>query len=248
MLIVANWKAYVQSSEKAKKLFAGAKRLTTQSNTTIVLAPPAPYLGMLAMGNRSKVAIASQDLSLSTGGAATGEITAALLSDIGVTYSIIGHSERRAMGETDAVVSEKVLHAFANKIIPIVCVGERDRDADAKYLTMLRAQLHAVFDPLTPKQRMQVVVAYEPIWALGKPANEAITPDDLTEMVLYLRKVVGAYVPGRGVEKVQILYGGSVEPGNVRTLFDGSGIDGVLVGRASVDTDSFEALVKALKL
>jgi triosephosphate isomerase len=183
MLIVANWKAYVQSSEKAKKLFAGAKRIT-KPDIKIVLAPPAPYLGMFAPGNRSKVSIASQDLSLSTGGAATGEITAALLSDLGVTYSIIGHSERRAMGETDASVSEKVQHALANKIIPIVCVGESDRDADAKYLTALRAQLHAVFDPLAPKQRAQVVIAYEPIWAIGKPANEAITPDDLTEMVL----------------------------------------------------------------
>jgi triosephosphate isomerase len=245
MLIVANWKAYVQSSEKAKKLFAGAKRIT-KPDIKIVLAPPAPYLGMFAPGNRSKVSIASQDLSLSTGGAATGEITAALLSDLGVTYSIIGHSERRAMGETDASVSEKVQHALANKIIPIVCVGESDRDADAKYLTALRAQLHAVFDPLAPKQRAQVVIAYEPIWAIGKPANEAITPDDLTEMVLYLRKVIGAYIPGRGVEKIQILYGGSVDTGNARSLCSGSGIDGLLIGRASVDSDSFAALVKAV--
>jgi triosephosphate isomerase len=247
MLIVGNWKAYVQSQEKAKTLFATAKKLSAQTDLTLVIAPPAPYLGLLAAGNRSKVAFAAQDLSLSTGGAATGEITAALLADIGVTYAILGHSERRALGETDEIVAEKVRHALANKIIPIVCVGERERDADAKYLNFLRAQIHAVFSPLSPKERTQVIVAYEPIWAIGKTAGEAITSADLTEMVLYIRKVLGAYLPGVGAAKVRLIYGGSVEPANARSLADGTGVDGFLPGHASVDSDIFSALVKSVR-
>jgi triosephosphate isomerase len=247
MIIAANWKAYVQSEAKAKKLFAAAKRLSSQPSTEIIIAPPAPYIGLLSPGNRSKIAIASQDLSSGTGGAATGEVTAALLRDLGVKYGIVGHSERRAMGETDAIVSEKARHAFANKITPIICIGERERDADARYLSLLRAQIHAVFEPLSPKERAQAIIAYEPIWAIGKTAAEAISPTDLTEMVLYIRKILGDYLPGKGAQKVRLLYGGSVEPGNIRAAAEGTGVDGFLVGHASVDSDVFTALVKALK-
>jgi triosephosphate isomerase len=246
MLIVGNWKAYVQSAEKAKKLFANAKALSKNSNTGIVLAVPAPYLGLLSPANRSKVAFAAQDISLSAGGAATGEVTAALLRDLGVTYAIIGHSERRAMGETDEIVAEKVRNAHANKIIPVVCVGERERDADAKYLKLLRAQINAVFEPLSPKERQQTILAYEPIWAIGKTAEDALAPHDLTEMVLYIRKILGDYLPGAGPAKVKLLYGGSVEPANIRSLAEGTGIDGFLPGHASADANTFAALVKAL--
>ena len=249
MIIAANWKAYVQSEEKAKKLFAAAKRLANQPNTEIILATPAPYLGLLSPTNRSKISFAAQDLSAGTGGAATGEITAALLRDLGVKYAIVGHSERRAapVSETDAIVSEKARHALANKITPIVCIGERERDPDARYLSLLRAQIHAVFEPLSPKERAQTILAYEPIWAIGKSAADALTPADLTEMVLYIRKILGDYLPGRGASKVRLLYGGSVEPSNIRASAQGTGIDGFLVGHASVDSDIFTALVKAVK-
>ena len=247
MLIVANWKAYVQSGAKAKKLFATAKRLVSQPEIEIVLATPAPYLGLLAPGNRSKVTFAAQDVSISEGGAATGEMTPAMLHDLGVIYTMVGHSERRALGETDAVVAEKVQHALANKLIPIVCIGERERDMDAKYLGFLRAQIHAVFSGLSPKERQQTILAYEPIWAIGKTAADAVTPSDLTEMVLYIQKILTDYLPGNGASKATLLYGGSVEPSDARSLAQGTGIDGFLVGHASTDSDVFTALVKALK-
>jgi triosephosphate isomerase len=247
MRIVGNWKSYVQSETKARKLFAAAKKLSQKSGVQIIIAPPTPYIGIFSPGNRSKVAFASQDLSLSPGGATTGEVSAALLADLGVKYAIIGHSERRALGETDAIVSEKVRHAFANKITPIVCVGERERDADAKYLGVLRAQIHAVFEPLAPKERSKVIIAYEPIWAIGKTASEALVPDDLTEMVRYIQKILGDYLPGRAAQNVEIIYGGSVEASNIAQLADDTGIDGFLPGHASADPDTFTALVKALQ-
>jgi triosephosphate isomerase len=247
MIIVANWKAYVQSEVKAKKLFANAKKLGANPKTKIVLAVPAPYLGLFSPANRSKVSFAAQNISAGTGGAATGEITAALLRDLKVSYAIVGHSERRAMGETDEIVSEKVRHAHANKIVPIVCVGERERDADAKYLAFLRAQIHAVFEPLSPRERQQTILAYEPIWAIGKTAAEALAAPDLAEMILYIRKILGDYLPGRGPLNVTLLYGGSVEPGNIRSLAEGTGVDGFLPGHASADVATFAALIKSLR-
>ena len=201
----------------------------------------------MAAGNRTKVLFAAQDLTRTAGGASTGEVTAGLLRELGVAYAIIGHSERRALGETDEIVAEKTRNALQSKIVPIICVGERDRDEDGKYLAFLRSQIHAVFSILSPKERLQVVIAYEPIWAIGKPANQAITPNDLTEMMLYIRKILSSYIPGTASKKVRVLYGGSVEANNAKDLISGSGIDGLLVGRASVDSDTFSALVKAAR-
>lgn len=243
MLIVANWKAYVDSKEKAKKLHAAAKRLT--SKVQIVLAMPFPYLSLFT-GTKGAVAVGAQDVSVTTGGAQTGEVTAAMIADVGATYVIIGHSERRAQGDTDEIVLEKVRRALAHKLIPIVCIGERERDDEARYLSVVRAQLATVFSTLSQKERLSIVVAYEPIWAIGKTAADAITPTDLGEMVLYIRKVLSDYLPGKSALKIPILYGGSAEPTNARALAGGSGVDGFLVGHASADPVVFTALVKAV--
>jgi triosephosphate isomerase len=245
MLIVGNWKAYVDTLEKAKRLHAAGKKLAANGTHTIVLAPPAPYLGYLAIGNRANIEFAVQDLSRVAGGAATGEITAESAATAGAAYAILGHSERRALGETDALVLEKVRNALAAGLTPILCIGEAKRDAEAHYLAHLRGQLQAVFEPLSPAERRKVVIAYEPIWAIGKSATEAIQPSDLTEMVLYLRKVLGEYLPGTSVKKIRIIYGGSVDPTNAKTLA-ATGIDGFLPGRASTETAAFGAIVKAL--
>lgn len=245
MLIVANWKAYVDDSAKAKRLFALAKSLCT-SRVSIVLAPPASLLGMLAANNRSKVAFAAQDVSRTTGGAQTGEITAGAYAATGATYAIIGHSERRAAGDTDAIVSEKLAHALAHGLTPILCVGEKERDSEGRYLAVVREELTFALEPLAKKERAEVIIAYEPLWAIGKTASAAIMPDDLAEMVLYIRKVLAELLSGKGSAHSLILYGGSVEPGNVGSLAVHSGIDGFLIGHASVDQNAFSLLVKQL--
>jgi len=246
MIIIANWKAYVPDVARGKKLVALAKRLASTTKIKIVLAPSAPVLGLLAAGNRSRVAFAAQDISASTDGVATGESTAAAFASAGATYTIVGHSERRALGETDAVVAEKMRRALAQGLTPILCVGETQRDASAEYLTVLRTQIGTALEPLTPKERLGVIIAYEPVWAIGKTAAEAISGSDLTEMVLYIRKVLGEYLSHKAPARIPVLYGGSVDPTNVRELAAASQVDGFLVGRASVNPDSFTGLVKAL--
>jgi triosephosphate isomerase len=247
MLIVANWKSYVEKRDEAKKLLALSKRLSAKSRRTkIVLAPSFAHLGVLAPGNRSKVKFAAQDLSTTTVGPATGEVSGATLRNLGAEYVIIGHSERRAIGETDTVIAEKAKRAVANGLIPILCIGEKERDADAHYLLTLKKQLHAVFEPLAPRDRLRVIVAYEPVWAIGKHAGDALASSDLREMVLYIRKALSEYLPGKSAKVAPVIYGGSVEPSNIRGLAGGSDIDGFLVGHASVDPVPFAALVKAL--
>ena len=244
MLIVANWKAYVEDLAKAKKLFMLSKRLGRGRKIHLVLAPPAPLLGALTLRNRSAVAFAAQDVSATTGGAKTGEATAQAYAAAGATYAIVGHSERRAAGDTDTVVAEKLAHALAHGLTPILCVGEHERDSEGRYLTVVRETMTAALSTLQPKERAQVVVAYEPVWAIGKTAADAINPNDLAEMVLYIRKVLAELLPGKSAARARILYGGSVEPENARDLAGASGIDGSLVGHASVDPVQFATLVK----
>jgi triosephosphate isomerase (TIM) len=244
MLIVSNWKAYVESKDKAKVLAQTATKLAKGGRHELVLCVPAPYLGLLS--GTTGIALGAQDISATLGGAATGEVTAGAVASLGAAYAIIGHSERRAMGETEVVIIEKVRHALAHGLTPILCVGERVRDEDAQYLKIVRAEISAVFEALTQKERMEVVVAYEPLWAIGKTADEAITTDDLREMVSYIRKVLSDFVPGKASAKIRVLYGGSAEAGNAPALADGSGIDGFLVGHASADPLTYMALVKAL--
>ena len=246
MLIVANWKAYVEEFAKAKKLFAVSKRIAKVTGNAIVLAPPAPILGALATRNKSKVAFAAQDVSTTIGGASTGEVTAQAYIAVGATYAIIGHSERRAAGDTDAVVAEKLAHALAQGLTPILCIGEHERDGDGRYLGIVREELTIAIESLAPKERAKVIIAYEPLWAIGKDAEHAIGQNDLTEMVLYIRKVLAELLPGKSSGRTLVLYGGSVEPSNVRDLAAGSGVDGFLIGHASVDPHMFTQLVKQL--
>ncbi len=249
MIIVANWKAYVEQPAKAKALVTAAKKAAVKYSVQIVLAPPAPLLGLFALDKRGKketVSFAAQDISDSTGGAATGEVTAALLEGMNVSHVILGHSERRAKGETNEIVFSKIQHALAHNLIPIVCIGEKERDSEASYLQFIRIQIDSIFKPLTPKERMRIVLAYEPIWAIGKSAAESISAHDLTEMALYLRKVLAEYFPGRAAANVPILYGGSVEPGNIRSLAGGGQVSGFLIGHATVEPQTFTALIKAV--
>ncbi len=246
MLIVANWKAYVEDLGKAKKLLAVSKRLARTTSCDIVLAPPSPLLGALAVRNKSKVAFATQDVSRTTGGAKTGESTAEAYAAIGVMYAILGHSERRALGDTEQIIAEKIAHALAHGLTPILCVGEHERDGEGHYLSYVREELTSAIGSLTPKERSKVIVAYEPLWAIGKTAAEAIQSNDLAEMVLYIRKVLSELLPGKSSRQTLVLYGGSVEPGNIRGLAGDSNVDGFLVGHASVDPVAFSLLVKQL--
>lgn len=246
MLIVANWKAYVEELPKAKKLFAVAKRLARTTHITLVLAPPAPLLGALAVRNKSVVAFAAQDVSRTTGGALTGEITAQTYAAAGATYALIGHSERRAAGDTDTVIVEKLTHALTHGLTPILCIGEQERDGEGRYLGTIREQLTRSLESLTQKERTRIIIAYEPVWAIGKTADAAIKPDDLTEMVLYIRKVLAELPPGKIAQRSLVLYGGSVEPNDIRDLAAHSNVDGFLVGHASVISDTFSLLVQQL--
>lgn len=246
MLIVANWKAYVEDFSKAKKLFELSKKIVKPSTCRVVLAPPTPFLGALALKNISEVSFAAQDISTSQGGANTGENTAEMFASVGTTYAIVGHSERRAQGDTNEIIALKIVRALASNMTPILCVGEKERDRDGRYISFVREEITTALIGLTNKERARIIIAYEPLWAIGKSVESAILPNDLAEMVLYIRKVLAELLLRKDSAQSLVLYGGSVEPGNILGLANSTGVDGFLVGHSSVDESSFKTIVQQL--
>jgi len=247
-LVIANWKMYVHSPEAAKKFVQGLKRKASALKGVDVWVAPSftllPLIGPLFKG--ASMRAGAQALSTHESGAHTGEVSAPMLKAASASFSLIGHSERRAAGDTNELVHAQLVAAAGAGLIPVLCVGEVERSTDGTHFNVIEEQLTSA---LRSAQSLaaKLVVAYEPVWAIGKSAADAMQPADVEEMVIFIRKVlVQALGRSEGL-KIPILYGGSVEPANARALITGAGVSGFLVGHASVELDSFVEIVKACK-
>ena len=241
-LVIANWKMNPQSLTEAKKIFLGIKNASKKyPDVSVVVAPPAIYLHELVKTAGSIVNVAAQNMHNASLGAFTGEISPTMLMDAGVKSVIIGHSERRAMGETDEVVTKKVLAALKARLMPIVCVGERERDGQGNFFTSIEKQIETVFKAIPKTRFKDVVVAYEPIWAIGTGATASV--EDVKEMQLFILKVLTKNFGRNSASQVRIIYGGSVKSDNAAQLYDTGGVTGFLVGGASLQPDDFAKII-----
>ena len=210
---------------------------------TVAVCPPAVWLEAVAERVReSPVRLGAQNVHPAASGAHTGEVSAGMLREVGADYVIVGHSERRAAGETSAFVADKVEAAAQAGLVPILCVGETldEREAGDAEATVL-AQLADSLAGVTQIGASSLVVAYEPVWAIG--TGRTATPEQAQAMHAALRRALAE----RGGEGVEILYGGSVKPDNAAELFAQPDLDGALVGGASLDAGSFAAIVAAAR-
>jgi triosephosphate isomerase len=247
-ILVANWKNHPSSLSEAKSLL---KQLSRNSGlykkTSLFIAPPMPYLESVALRSSNFARLASQDIDSVSQGTHTGYITPDILKSFGVRLSIIGHSERRVLGETSELISKKIKIALHAGILPLVCVGELSRDLDGEHFDFLRQQIKSSLAGLNRKTDiLKLVLAYEPVWAIGKSASSAIDSTNLSESVIFIKKVLSDMFGRVTAERVPILYGGSVEPVNAGKLFDETGIRGFLVGHVSLNAKNFEAVAKSL--
>lgn len=243
-IIAGNWKMNMtatQARELASKLIplvSGAK------DRDIVLAPT--FTSLQAVSETIKgtnISLSAQNLHWEDKGAFTGEISAEMLLDLGCKYVIIGHSERRQyFGETDETVNKKVKQALAKGLLPILCVGETLAERDAGKLNeIISRQVTGGLKDITAGDMQKVVVAYEPVWAIG--TGKTATPEQANEVHALIRDKVKALYSAEIAEGLRIQYGGSVTPDNVSTLMAKPDIDGALVGGASLKPESFAALV-----
>ncbi len=245
-LVIGNWKQNPSTHTDASEIFKGiAKKAHTFTNVTTVVCPPFVFIDKLSAGySGSSIYFGGQDVSFEKSGAHTGEISAAQLYSIGCDYVIIGHSERRAAGERDESVNKKIKIALEHKLTPVVCIGESERDSHGKYLSHLRNQIAKALKGVKEKDVLQVVIAYEPIWAIGKTGKDAITPQKLHETSLFIRRVLLETFSKKVGMSVTILYGGSVKPMNARELLEEGEVSGFLVGGASLDAGQFISILE----
>jgi triosephosphate isomerase len=242
--IAGNWKMYKTVADAVKYVKEFRVMVKDVENVEIVIAPPFTALHAAAEAARnSNVGIAAQDLFWEREGAFTGEIGGPMVREAGAEYVIIGHSERRThFGETDAGVNRKTSAAFAAGLTPIVCIGETlDQRERNETFDVLDRQIKQGLEGLTGDQLAQLVVAYEPVWAIGTGRNA--TPAQAGEAHAHLRKRLRQWFGNDAAEACHVIYGGSVKPDNIRDLVSQPDVDGALVGGASLDVRSFFDIV-----
>lgn len=242
-IIAGNWKMNKSYSE-ARVLLDEIKNLELNDDVEAVVCPPHINLALakeLLKGTNIKVG--AQNSHDKDSGAYTGEVSPAFLEDLGIKYVILGHSERREyFGESDEFINSKVKAVLGHNLSPILCVGEtlEEREAD-KAKDKVKTQIEADFEGVDAKEFDKVVIAYEPIWAIG--TGKTASADDAEEMCAYIRELIKENFGEEAAEKVRIQYGGSVKPDNVSEIMSKENIDGALVGGASLEAESYQALV-----
>jgi len=246
-IIIANWKMNPASIKQALSIFSPIKKTAgTLKNIQTIICPPFVYLSELdkkVTGHRC--VLGAQDLFYEENGSHTGEVSAKMLVSLGIKYVIVGHSERRALGETNEDVNRKILASVKNGLTPVLCIGEKERDSDAKYLNHIRVQIKEALRNIPKNKISNIIVAYEPVWAIGSSGEKADTPENIFETILFIRKVLSEIVTNKNALEMPILYGGSVNKKNAKDFLEKGGVQGLLVGGASLDVNNFSTIIKS---
>ena len=243
-LIAGNWKMYLTRDESVQLARSVASHCGGCDDRDVMIAPAFTALASVVEAVKgSGLQIGAQNVAWEQEGAFTGEISPLMLKDLGVSTVIIGHSERRHIfGETDTMINQRLQAALNNSLCPIVCIGETLSDRESgNTFSILESQLSKALATITPAQALQVVLAYEPVWAIG--TGKTATKEQAQEVHHFLRQLLTTLYEKNIAEAVRILYGGSVKPDNIDNLMIQPDIDGVLVGGAALKAESFERIV-----
>lgn len=245
-IIAGNWKMHttlVEGIQLAKSIVG----IELNEDRIVILGVPATHLRDIneLVQDKPNFFCAAQNCHQNDSGAYTGEISAVTLSDMGVTHVILGHSERRAyFGETDKLLKDKVLQAIRNNLKVIFCVGEALEVREAnQHIDLVQEQISTALFELTEKEIDNVIIAYEPVWAIG--TGKTATPEQAQDMHFAIREMIAEKYGNTVSNRLHILYGGSVKPNNAKEIFGQKDVDGALVGGASLEASSFVSIINA---
>ncbi|MCR4274707.1 MAG: triose-phosphate isomerase [Candidatus Campbellbacteria bacterium] len=248
LLFVANWKMNPDSVREAVMLWNATKKYAQKARkTSVVVCPPTPFIASCATKSDGLVFFGAQDVSLFPNGAHTGEVSTGMLKDMHVRYIIAGHSERRALGESNELIARKVQAVLASGLTPILCIGEHERGMHGEHFAFIEEQIRGSLHGISKARAPKIILAYEPLWAIGRTSAQAMSPNDVHEMALFIRKILSKMY-GRSVGmSIPILYGGSVEPSNINPIVREGAVQGVLVGHASLVAKNVADMLFALE-
>ncbi len=243
--LVLNWKMNPSTYAEARGLFEETKRIVLKiRGVQVVVAPPIVFLQALSASYKGKrMVCAAQDIHAEKFGAYTGGVSGQQVRDAGAQCVIVGHSERRAAGDTNDDVAKKVQAALAHKLCPIVCVGESIRDADAEYVRTVREQVRFALHGVPPSKLNTITIAYEPVYAIG--ATRPPQSSEIHEMIIVIKKEL-VRLFGEAASKVTLIYGGAVRADAASAIVDIPGVEGFILGRASLNPEEIEGIMRAL--
>ena len=244
-IIIGNWKMNPLTLKEAERLFKDtAKAIFETKKTEVVICAPYIYLEKLKKISK-KIILGAQDAFWEDVGAFTGEISAEMLYNLGARYVILGHSERRAMGESNIDINKKIKASLKAGLVPIICVGEKERDHDHSYFNIVKTQIEECLAGVSKNVILKVIIAYEPIWAISSTVDRKdATAEDSREMATFIRKVLSDFSSPKIAGEVRILYGGSVNERDAREFLENGGVGGLLARRASLNAKKFIEIVK----
>lgn len=241
--VIANWKSHPETVDEATVLLSQYKTSSLPESLSVIVCPPAVFLP--AQVTPGQVVLGVQDVA-ENNDTCTGEVRAAQVASIGLQYAIVGHSERRARGETNTQVNQKIRQCLSAGITPIVCVGESIRDEVGHYVAGLTSQLDVTFTGFTRMDLESMIVAYEPVWAIGSGATRECTVEECRETIELIRAHLIHMTGNLPVGEIKVVYGGSVSPDNARGYVTDGGADGLLIGRASLDIEKMKSIIQSV--
>ena len=243
-LIIANWKMNPSSIKEAEVLFVETSlSLKGLKNIDVVICPPSPFLFLPMKSKIKNLKIGAQDVFFEKEGSYTGEISTRILKNFNVQYVLLGHSERRAMGETNEIINKKILAVLKSQMLPIFCIGEKERDHNGFYLSFIKQQLTEGLTGVQKSQMKNIIIAYEPIWAIGDNASRVATHTEFTEIRIFIKKIISDIFDMKIANDVQIVYGGSVDPSNAESFIKEGEAGGLLIGRSSLKPKKFKEII-----
>lgn len=244
-IVVGNWKMNPPSKKEAEFLLSKiSQSLKNTKGSNVVICPPFSYLNL--KNKSKKITFGAQNVSSKTEGSWTGEVSVSMLKSIGITHVILGHSERRSLGEKDEEINEKLINVLKAKLTPILCVGERERDRDANYLSFVEDQIKKCFLNVSKSDVKKIIIAYEPVWAIGKDSKREATKEEFIEMKIFIKKIISDLYDLKTAHDIKIIYGGSVNKDNAKLFVKEGQADGLLVGRDSLNYKNFEQIIKSI--
>ncbi|MDO8579446.1 MAG: triose-phosphate isomerase [bacterium] len=240
--IIGNWKMNPDTIEEAKSIFSAISRQATKnSKVMVVIAPPAPFIPVLS---GKKIHISAQDVAGEPHGAYTGSVGARQMRSAGAEYVIIGHSERRAAGDDDKIIAKKIAESLSAGLRVILCIGEKERDNHAHYLHEVREQIIGALSRQDKKKIQWITIAYEPVWEIGQSFDLALAPALIHEMAIYIKKSAAEIFGKKQALRLPVLYGGSLNSENATAILRDACVDGLLVGRQSLDPLAFGKIIE----
>lgn len=240
---------YIERFDEARSLTLTLRRkLRGMSGVDVWIAPPTPFIADIAqLLESSPVHVGAQKVTHHKDPQHTGSISAVMLKDVGATFAILGHSEYRSAGGTNDKVRAQLERSIEAGLMPLLCIGEKTREQDGEHFSVIEEQLSSALKNVPKNLLKKLVVAYEPVWAIGKHSDDAMKPAELQEMTIFIRKMLASLLDREIALKVPVLYGGSVEPDNAQALVKEGGVNGLLVGHASTNADSFIRILQAIQ-